>query len=433
MRNLVWFSNTNLRVSDNHVLQQACAADKPVIAVYCFDPRHYAKADSGFKKTEKFRAKFLLESVKNLQKNLHDLNISLFIFRQKPEDILPDLVKNQGISTIFLQKEWTREEREVIEKVTQNCGENVRFQSFFDQFLYHPDDITYKDYSEIPKVFTQMRKRLEQHSVVRQPIEKPKKLPKVNIVENVSKIPTLNDLGFDEFKMDARTAFPFDGGEDAALARIKHYFWETKKLASYKNTRNGLLGADYSSKLSAWLSNGSISARTVYQQVKSFEQENGSNESTYWLTFELIWRDFFKYISLKHGDALFKKGGILNKDYKWNRDKNTLDAWIAGNTKYDFVNANMREIAKTGFMSDRGRQNVASLWCKELNQDWRLGAAYFESMLIDYDVHSNWGNWMYNSGVGNDPRDRTFNIKMQAQRYDSNGAYQQCWLQEELF
>lgn len=104
MRNLVWFSNTNLRVSDNHVLQQACAADKPVIAVYCFDPRHYAKADSGFKKTEKFRAKFLLESVKNLQKNLHDLNISLFIFRQKPEDILPDLVKNQGISTIFLQK-----------------------------------------------------------------------------------------------------------------------------------------------------------------------------------------------------------------------------------------------------------------------------------------------------------------------------------------
>lgn len=93
----------------------------------------------------------------------------------------------------------------------------------------------------------------------------------------------------------------------------------------------------------------------------------------------------------------------------------------------------MREIAKTGFMSDRGRQNVASLWCKELNQDWRLGAAYFESMLIDYDVHSNWGNWMYNSGVGNDPRDRTFNIKMQAQRYDSNGAYQQRWLQEELF
>lgn len=433
MKNLVWFSNTNLRVADNQVLEQACAEDKPVIAVYCFDPRHYEKGSFGFKRTERFRAKFLIESVGNLRKNLRDLNITLLIFQQKPEEIIPDLVNKYDISTIYLQKEWTPEERESIEKVTENCGENVRFQSYFDQFLYHPDDIPYGNYTEIPKVFTQMRKRLEQHSEVREPIQKPKRFSDANLVESTSDIPSLDDLGLDEFEMDTRTAFPFHGGEDAALERTNHYFWETKKLASYKETRNGLLGADYSSKLSAWLSNGSISARTVYQQVKSFEQENGSNESTYWLIFELIWRDFFKYVSLKHGDALFKQGGILNKEYEWKRSKKALNEWIAGNTKYDFVNANMREIAKTGFMSNRGRQNVASFWSKELNQDWRVGAAYFESLLVDYDVHSNWGNWMYNSGVGNDPRDRKFNIQSQAQRYDSSGAYQKYWLQEELF
>ena len=90
----------------------------------------------------------------------------------------------------------------------------------------------------------------------------------------------------------------------------------------------------------------------------------------------------------------------------------------------------MNEIAATGFMSNRGRQNVNSFWAKELKQDWRAGAAYFESVLVDYDVHSNWGNWMYNSGVGNDPRDRKFNIKKQADLYDPDNEYADTWLKK---
>ncbi|NNL09618.1 MAG: DASH family cryptochrome, partial [Croceitalea sp.] len=108
-------------------------------------------------------------------------------------------------------------------------------------------------------------------------------------------------------------------------------------------------------------------------------------------------------------------------------------SWINGKTAESFVNANMIELSLTGWMSNRGRQNVASYWSKQLKQDWRIGASYFESMLIDYDVHSNWGNWMYNSGVGNDPRNRTFNIKTQAERYDPHGKYQKLWLQQRLF
>ena len=93
----------------------------------------------------------------------------------------------------------------------------------------------------------------------------------------------------------------------------------------------------------------------------------------------------------------------------------------------------MIELQQTGWMSNRGRQNVASFWAKEWEQDWRIAAAYFESMLVDYDVHSNYGNWIYNSGVGNDPRDRKFNIKRQAEMYDANGAFQKLWLQTSLF
>ena len=107
--------------------------------------------------------------------------------------------------------------------------------------------------------------------------------------------------------------------------------------------------------------------------------------------------------------------------------------WISGQTKEPFVNANMLELKKTGWMSNRGRQNAASYFAKELFMDWRIGAAYFESLLIDYDVHSNYGNWMYIAGVGNDPRNRKFNIRSQADRYDENGKFQQLWNQKSLF
>jgi deoxyribodipyrimidine photo-lyase len=90
----------------------------------------------------------------------------------------------------------------------------------------------------------------------------------------------------------------------------------------------------------------------------------------------------------------------------------------------------MRELNLSGFMSNRGRQNVASMLAKSLRLDWRMGASYFESQLVDYEVTSNWGNWAYNAGVGNDPRDRYFNIVKQAKRYDGDGDYVRHWLPE---
>jgi deoxyribodipyrimidine photo-lyase len=103
--------------------------------------------------------------------------------------------------------------------------------------------------------------------------------------------------------------------------------------------------------------------------------------------------------------------------------------WIDGKTGNDFVDANMVELKQTGFMSNRGRQNVASYLCHDLNIDWRYGAAYFEEQLIDYDVSSNWCNWAYIAGVGNNPRGKSvFNIEKQANDYDRDKSYRKLWL-----
>jgi deoxyribodipyrimidine photo-lyase len=427
MNNLVWFRN-DLRVNDNNSLFEASKNATKVIGVYCLDPRQFETNKHGFKKTEKFRAKFLLETLRDLKNNLASLNIPLYVFHDMPENVLPKLVAEHAVTGIFLQKEWTPDEVLINSNVKDKINiSTINWVETYDQFLFHPDDIPYSDFNKIPEVFTEFRKKCEKESKIRSCVSKIS-MPVENFFETSKIIPSLEDLGLENFKLHKNSAFPFRGGETNALKRIENYFFETENLSEYKKTRNGLIGENYSSKLSAWLANGSVSARTIYWEVRNYEGEICKNEDTYWLIFELIWRDYFKYISLKHGEKIFKINGILGKEYDWKVNDKAFRQWANGNTREPFVNANMVELAETGFMSNRGRQNVASYWAKEWEQDWRIAAKYFESMLIDYDVHSNYGNWMYNSGVGNDPRDRKFNIKRQAEMYDGKGEFQNLWL-----
>lgn len=428
---LVWFKN-DLRIHDQHSLYNAVAKGNRVIAIYCFESLLFKEDIFGFKKTEKYRAQFLLETVKELKTSLESFNIDLLLYYDESINILPKVIKSYGVTDVFLQKEWTREEASIITQIKKSIH-NITWHETYDQFLFHPNDIPYQIFEKVPDVFTIFRKECEKKISVRSILPSIVKLPTSNRIQNNTEVPTLSTLGCDTFTLDTRTAFPFKGGEIQANKRLQYYFWETQKLAFYKKTRNGLVGTDYSSKLSTWLANGSISTRQIYWEVKQFEKEIKKNQDTYWLVFELIWRDYFKYVSLKYGNTIFKIGGILHKDYEWNTSTIALQEWIHGKTPYDFVNANMIELRNTGWMSNRGRQNVASYWAKELKQDWRIGAAYFESMLIDYDVHSNYGNWMYNAGVGNDPRDRKFNINSQSDRYDPQEKYRKLWLQETLF
>jgi deoxyribodipyrimidine photo-lyase len=97
-----------------------------------------------------------------------------------------------------------------------------------------------------------------------------------------------------------------------------------------------------------------------------------------------------------------------------------------------FIDASQRELLHTGYTSNRARQNVASFLSKHLQIDWRYGAEWYEMMLVDYDVSSNWSNWQYVAGVGNDPRGdaRIFNPVKQAFDYDKDGMYVRTWVPE---
>ncbi len=423
---LVWFK-TDLRLHDNETLIRAIESSDQVIPVYCFDEAHYQTSAFGFKKTGAIRAQFILQCLENLDANLRAIGSGLIVMKGKPSEVLFSLVKTFKATKIYAKKEVAFEEIQTQKEVEEKIWPlHCTLEVFSTSTLYHAVDLPFS-IKDIPDVFTNFRHKVEKESEVRPVFEKPNSIPSPTLP--ACKLPSLSDLNLTKIDIDERRAINFVGGESQAIQRMQYYFEESHLISTYKQTRNQLIGEQYSTKFSAWLALGCISPRQIFDALKTYEEKFAANESTYWLIFELLWRDYFRFMMKKYREKFFQKNGIKNNPIQANEsNKSLLTNWINGNTGIGFVDANMKELRLTGFMSNRGRQIVASYLCNDLKVDWRYGAAYFEEQLIDYDVCSNWGNWAYIAGVGNDPRaNRYFNIEKQANQYDADKRYRELW------
>ena len=426
---LVWLRQ-DLRVDDHEALSFAARdARGRVIPVYCIDPRQHETTTLGFARMGARRAQHLIQTLQSLRDALRALGSDLVIRRGHPEELLPALAQAHGAQAIAWHAEACVQERQVereVQRRAQALGLGAR--RAWGATLFHPDDLPYP-VSELPDVFSHFRRDLERDGISpRSPLDAPSRLEPLPATLDPGPMLTLDELGLATPDDDPRRAIALPGGCDQALARLERYIWHDDALRHYKETRDGLLGPNYSSKLSAWLATGALSPRRVWREVRRYERERVRNDSTYWLIFELMWRDYFRFLALREGAALFVRDGIQRRHLSWRQDRQVFERWRAGQTGVPFVDANMIELERTGFMSNRGRQNVASYLAKHQLIDWRWGAMWFESALIDYDPCSNWGNWQYVSGVGQDPRDRVFDVVGQGERYDAQARYIKRWL-----
>ena len=424
---IVWFK-TDLRLYDNETLVTAIANSDLVIPLYCFDENHYTTTTYGFKKTGPYRAQFILEAVANLDARLREMDSGLIVVKGNPEKQLAMIARLYNATAIYAKKEVAPEESNTQKRIQLALkAVNCTMHTVGESTLFNEDDLPFT-VNDIPDVFTNFRVKVIKHSKIPNVTPRPQDIPSPKLPPAI--LPTLKELGLEPAEPDSRAAIRFKGGEKEGLDRINTFFYETHSVARYKETRNNLIGENYSSKLAPWLAQGCLSARAVYHELKEYEKEFGANDGTEWLMFELLWRDYFCFMMCKHNTKFFKKGGIKNDPpVHPPHNERILKQWINGETGNDFIDANMLELKLTGFISNRGRQNVASYLCHDLTIDWRYGASYFEQQLIDYDVCNNWGNWAYIAGVGNDPRqNRYFNIQKQAAYYDADGSYRKLWL-----
>lgn len=416
---LLWFDQ-DLRIHDHPALMKAAKDYDHLICVYCFDPALRTNNRYSIPYLSVNRLRFLSECLYALEKQLQTYGQRLIICYASPVAALVDLINQYQVCAVFRSRSSGFYENRDWQKL-QSSVSQVRFECFdcrtlFDQLA------TEHILNAFPKHFTQFRE-LAERLTIPECLYKPDQLPSMPLGLKISE----NSLAKAFPAEPSQVVSSWMGGEVAGLEHLQSYF-ASNLPSEYKKYRNQLDGWSHSSKFSPWLSQGCLSVRQVYSALKAYEEQQGANESTYWLYFELLWREFFQWYAWVHGAKLFRLQGVNACKPLTSFYSQRFKQWCQGNTPFPLVNACMKQLNSTGYLSNRGRQIAASCLVNELSLDWRYGAAYFEQALLDYDVGSNWGNWQYLAGVGADPRGkRHFDLEKQTSLYDPNHVFIDRW------
>ncbi len=414
---IYWFCN-ELRLVDNLAFTQACLKADYLLPVYIHDSKEQDIV-YGFERQGLHRKAFLRASLDDLKTQLQAQGSDLFELAGKSTEILLQLVRDTAATAIYCEQIEAPEEVEQVRILQEQA---VEVKEFWQSSMLEPQVLPFA-LEKIPDVFTAFRREVERAQLkFAQPISTPKKIPLLPRL--------LPQHPISPSRIQSASHPYFVGGASHAQTHLKQYL-ERRLPDSYKETRNQLIGMDYSSKFSAWLALGCISAREIASQLNEYESQYGANDGTYWLWFELLWRDYFRFIHFKYGQNLYRASGLTGLPVKPSPQA-SFEQWRFGNTGSELVDAGMRELYQSGYLSNRMRQIVASYWIYDMQGDWRAGAAWFESQLIDYDVYSNQGNWLYIAGRGTDPRGgRPFNVVKQTQDHDPQEIYRKLWLSSQ--
>lgn len=420
---LVWLQD-DLRLDDNPLIHRAADECEQLLFVYCVNPKWFQHNRYGLITVGAHRWRFLLESLTELRKQLQAIGQELIVSYQSPLHTLAELFGQFPIDALYSSEHAGQYER-TYQRLLQQRYPLIKHQQVNNNTLFNSNQLPFS-LAELPDSFSKFRRKLEQQDLrqaIATPLAMPRQLPPPpNFVgalleHHAAGLPAITTPHHADF----------NGGELAAQQHLNSYF-ASAAASTYKTTRNALDEWSASTKFSAWLANGSLSARRIHAQLCAYEAQQGASESSYWIFFELLWREYFHWYARHHQQRLFKFTGIQDKRPQTSFYSSRWQQWCSGTTAYPIVNACMNQLNATGYMSNRGRQLVASCFVHELELDWRYGAAFFEQQLIDYDVASNWGNWQYLAGVGADPRGhRRFDLTKQTQQYDPKGEFIERW------
>jgi len=416
MSRYLLFCNDVLRLDDNPLL--ALPADSDAALAVCILPHQQFSPSRASQR----RLQLQLGLLRDFQQQLAELGIPLLLRTGDPAQLIPQLLQQYQLERVVAAEPTAPEE------YRWACGQNWQW---LDVNSLLAEQLR-PDLSTLPRSFTAFRQQREPELKVLPPQQSQPSTLALQKILSVAGAIELSDLP-DPTPAPPTPALPGpatlaqqlpDGflhwqqhNESAVLARFNQYLQQ--HLSHYKLSRNALIGADFASFLSVPLSRGTLSVRRAWQLIQQHELQYGQNESSYWLRFELLWREYFRHLQRKHPLVFFRHDGLGLHQVPGTAGAagEALQRWQQGRTGLPFIDANMQLLAQTGWMSNRGRQNVASYLMFQLGCDWRLGAAWFEHQLLDYDVASNWGNWAYIAGaLYSAPR--SFNALKQAVEYD---------------
>ncbi|NOT12326.1 MAG: deoxyribodipyrimidine photo-lyase [Methylococcaceae bacterium] len=398
----------DLRLYDNTALNEALRISNQVIACFIFDPRqidnHPYQSKPGLQ--------FMLESLRDLQKQFPGPGDQLILYHAPPEQVIQRLHLEQQIQAVFVNRDYTPFSRHRDNELYNQCTQlGIAFHYHADALLTEPEQAA-KNNRTPYKQFTAFYNHARQI-----PVSPPNPLQKQTFKTLPSDV-TIEQFELLDWKSNMNA---LRGGRSEALT----IFNQLGTCNDYLDTRD-FPALNATSKLSAHLKFGTCSIREIYYAIA----EQLGHEHP--LLRQLYWRDFFTHIAFHFpqvfGQAFLPKFNQL----QWDNNSDYFQAWCAGLTGFPIVDAGMRELNSTGYMHNRVRMIVASFLVKDLHIHWRWGERYFAQHLVDYDPCINNGNWQWAASTGCDaqPFFRIFNPWRQQEKFDPDCEYIHLWLPE---
>ncbi len=402
---VVWFRR-DLRVADNPALIEAVTRARHVIPLFVLDERLLAGAPPA-------RVWYLKRSLAELDASLRARGSGLLVRSGEPTEVVPAVARKFGAEVVIASRDVTPWSHRRDSRVAASLELDGRRLALRPGLLLAEPETVLTGSGTPYGVFTPFWRAL-QRAPRRSLVPPPDRVP------TTAAPPDVPDLGVIPAPLDGLP----DAGEGAALGRLHE--WVGGGLAAYESGRDVLSG-EGTSHLGADLHFGTLSPL----QVETATLEAGDDATSF--VRQLAWREFYHHqLFYRRADGDEPDNPLMAAFRDEADDPEAVAAWREGRTGIPVVDAAMRQLAATGWLSNRARLVVASFLTRHLLMDYRIGERHFMRHLIDGDVANNRGGWQWTAGVGADaqPWFRIFNPVRQGTRFDPEGQWVRSWVPE---
>ena len=403
----------DLRLEDNTALVAALKDSKEVIPAFIFDQRQYDTHKNPYFSAPGFA--FLLQALEDIDRQLHKKGSRLHIFEGRPDTIIKELIRNDGVQAVYLNKDYTPFAHARDEHIQKTCETHKVLCSLHDDTTLSPVEQVRTQTGAPYTVFTPFMRKARSY-----PVAPPLPNARKNYVNTATPLRT-GTVPLDKFRQKVDIDVPLPAGRSAGLRILRDLTF----LGTYGTGRNTPAVAG-TSGLSPHHKFGTVSVRETYHAVSDTHHKDAVQ-----FVNELYWRDFYYHIAHHFPHVFGAPLQAWGEAIPWHNDHGDIIAWEQGITGIPIVDAGMRQLNTTGWMHNRVRMIVASFLTKNLLVDWRIGERYFARHLVDYDPSVNNGSWQWSAQVGTDPRPlRIFNPYTQAKKYDPDAVYIKRYVEE---